>query len=106
MTGQSPNGDSAHALGVPAEMLQAIADQVASLVVDRLPSSESASEDGRIAYRQAEAAELLGMSEDHFQRHVLPEIRSIHSGRLRLIPRSELEGWSERNAGRLGARGA
>lgn len=92
-------------LTLPAEVLEALADLLADKVAERVPgSAPPLPDDGHLAYKQAEAAELLGMSEDHFQRHVLPEVRSIRSGRLRLIPRSEIEAWSERNAGRLGDR--
>jgi excisionase family DNA binding protein len=52
----------------------------------------------RITLTRAEAANSLGMSVDHFERHVQPELRVVRSGRLVLVPVAELEKWSERNA--------
>jgi hypothetical protein len=40
----------------------------------------------------------LGVSRDHFERHVLGSLRVIYSGRRRLIPLRELERWVEREA--------
>jgi hypothetical protein len=45
----------------------------------------------RLAYSRKQAAEALGMSLRHFQRHVQPHLRCVYSGQLRLYPRSELE---------------
>ena len=55
---------------------------------------------GKLAVSVTEAADLLGTSADHFRRHVLPELRIVRSGRLRLVPISELEAWIERHAAR------
>jgi hypothetical protein len=38
------------------------------------------------------------MSLDSFERFVQPEIRLIRRGRLRLVPLTELERWTEANA--------
>jgi hypothetical protein len=51
-----------------------------------------------IAYRLPEAAASLAMSEDHFNRHVRPELRVIRSGQLTLFPVKELEKWADRQA--------
>lgn len=51
-----------------------------------------------LAYRRAEAARVLGMSLDSFERYVQPEIRLIRRGSLRLVPRAELEKWLAENA--------
>jgi excisionase family DNA binding protein len=48
----------------------------------------------------AEAAELLGVSADHFRRHVLPDLRVVRSGRLRLVSIAELRDWLDRSAAR------
>ena len=40
----------------------------------------------RVALTRQEAAAALGVSVDHFERHVLPGLRVIRSGRLVLIP--------------------
>jgi excisionase family DNA binding protein len=45
-----------------------------------------------------EAADALGVSVDHFERHVLSELRVIRSGRLVLVPVAELRRWAERAA--------
>jgi excisionase family DNA binding protein len=45
----------------------------------------------KLLHARAEAAEMLSMSLDHFERHVQPHLRLVRSGRLRLVPASELE---------------
>jgi excisionase family DNA binding protein len=87
------------ALSVPDEAIERLADAVAKrLSVDRAePAPQS---DGKLAVSIAEAADLLGVSADHFRRHVLPDLRIVRSGRLRLIPVAELEGWLDRTAAR------
>lgn len=52
----------------------------------------------RLAYSRAEAAEALGISLDHFDRHVAPEVRVVRRGRRRLYPIRELERWLEHSA--------
>jgi hypothetical protein len=47
----------------------------------------------RLALNQSEAAESLGMSVDHFERHVKAELPVIYSGSLRLYPLAELQRW-------------
>ncbi len=55
----------------------------------------------RIALTREEAAQSLGMgSVDSFERYVQPHVRMIRRGRLRLVPVSELERWTEENAER------
>jgi hypothetical protein len=51
----------------------------------------------RLAFNQQEAAEALGVSVDHFARHVKPELPVVYSGSLRLYPRQVLEQWLEVN---------
>lgn len=43
------------------------------------------------------AAEMLGMSRAHFERHVQPDLRLVRSGKLRLVPVAELKRWVERS---------
>jgi hypothetical protein len=52
----------------------------------------------RIALRVEEAAAVLGMSRDSFDRYVMPDVRVIRRGRLILVPVSELHRWCERAA--------
>jgi excisionase family DNA binding protein len=90
-------------LNIPDDIIKAIAREVAAELADQLPQGDHGRDhDDRDAYTQAEAAQRLAMSVDHFQRHVLPDLRFIRSGRLRLIPRAELEAWLDANAARLG----
>ncbi len=45
-----------------------------------------------------EAARLLAMSLDHFERHVQPDLRLVRPGRKVLVPVRELHEWADRNA--------
>jgi hypothetical protein len=40
-----------------------------------------------------QAAASLGISENHFRREVLPHVRSIKLGKVRIVPVIELERW-------------
>lgn len=52
-----------------------------------------------LAVSRDQAAELLSMSVDHFERHVLPDLRVAQVGRRRLVPVRELERYlSEKSA--------
>lgn len=86
---------------VPPELIELIAERVARQVadlVDRDAAPDPA--DARLALSKAEAAERIGVSVDHLERHVLPDLRIVRSGRLRLIPVAELERWLAEGAGR------
>jgi hypothetical protein len=39
------------------------------------------------------AAAAVGLSENHFRRQVLPHVRSIKVGQVRIVPVIELERW-------------
>jgi excisionase family DNA binding protein len=54
----------------------------------------------RILLSKVEAAEILGMSVDSFERYVQPHVRAVRKGRLVRFPVSELERWAEENAAR------
>jgi excisionase family DNA binding protein len=54
----------------------------------------------KLAVSFEEAAGMLGVSLDHFQRHIAAELRCIRSGRRKLVPVSELTRWLEENASR------
>jgi len=57
--------------------------------------SESTS---RITVSKAEASELLGVSIDFLEQHVLPELKVVRRGRKVLVPAREIERWVEDNA--------
>lgn len=52
----------------------------------------------RLLLSRREAAQALGMSLRHFQRHVQPKVRCVYSGQLRLYPLKDLERWAEEHA--------
>lgn len=52
----------------------------------------------RLAMTKTQAAEALTMSVDSFERYVMPEVRCVRRGRLRLFPVTELERWLHENA--------
>jgi hypothetical protein len=47
----------------------------------------------RFLLSRREAAEALGMSLSHFQRHVQPWLPCVYSGHLRLYRPGDLERW-------------
>jgi excisionase family DNA binding protein len=55
----------------------------------------------RVALTRAEAAAVLGVSLDSFERHIQGELRLVRRGRLRLVPLRELERWLDANAARV-----
>jgi excisionase family DNA binding protein len=54
----------------------------------------------RITLTVDETADAMGVSRDHLERHVLPDLRVVYSGRRRLIPVKELERWANEQATR------
>ena len=52
----------------------------------------------RYTLTRREAAAALGISLNHFERRVQPELKVVASGQLILIPVSELERWVQRHA--------
>jgi hypothetical protein len=56
----------------------------------------------RVLLSRREAADALGMSLRHFQRHVQPYLRCVYSGQLRLYPLKDLERWVEEQGCREG----
>jgi excisionase family DNA binding protein len=54
----------------------------------------------RLALSPDEAASALGVSRDHFDEHVRPELRVVRRGRRVLVPVRELERWLDREASR------
>jgi excisionase family DNA binding protein len=55
----------------------------------------------RYTLTRREAAASLGISINHFERKVQPELKVVLSGQLVLIPVAELERWVERHAHQL-----
>jgi hypothetical protein len=47
-----------------------------------------------VTLTKQEAAAALGVSVDHLERHVLPDVRVIQCGRHKLIRVGELERWA------------
>jgi len=47
----------------------------------------------RLAFNQQEAAEALGISVDHFERHIKADLPVVYTGARRLYPRKGLERW-------------
>jgi hypothetical protein len=63
-----------------------------------MPSTARSREIPRLLLSRQEAAEALGMSLRHFQRHVQPYVRCVYSGQLRLYQLKDLERWAEDQA--------
>ena len=55
----------------------------------------------RYTLTRREAAASLGISINHFERKVQPELKVVLSGQLVLIPVAELERWVQRHAHQL-----
>ena len=51
----------------------------------------------RVTLTIDEAALSLGISRDHLERHVLPDLRVIRVARRLLVRIAELERWAQRN---------
>jgi hypothetical protein len=54
-----------------------------------------------LAFRVGEAATVLGVSEDHFARHIAPELAWVRRGAVKLVPLRELERWLDASASRV-----
>jgi replication initiator protein RepSA len=52
----------------------------------------------KLLLARAEAAELLSMSLNHFERYAQPNLRLARCARLRLVPVRELERWAHEQA--------
>jgi hypothetical protein len=52
----------------------------------------------RLALSKAEAAEALGVSVDHFERHIQQDLKVVYCGARRLYPIRELERWLDSRA--------
>lgn len=54
----------------------------------------------RLAVNIEDAAALLSISRESFDKYVRHEVRFVRQGRLKLVPVKELEAWLDRNASR------
>lgn len=52
-----------------------------------------------LALSRKQAAAALGVSLNHFKRHIQPQLHAVYSGRLRLYRVAELERWLHDNEG-------
>lgn len=52
----------------------------------------------RLSFRVAEAAEVLGVSEQFFRDRIAQELRWVRRGAVKLVARNELEAWLAREA--------
>lgn len=64
----------------------------------RRAAQEAAGATPRLALTIDEAARSLSISRDHFERHVMPDLRIVRSGRRKLIPVRELDRWLDQHA--------
>jgi hypothetical protein len=53
-----------------------------------------------VALTKPQAAAALGVSVDSFERHIMPDLKVIRRGRLRLFAVAELEAWAVSNGER------
>lgn len=54
-----------------------------------------------LAVSKPDAAAVMGMSVDSFERYVMADVRCVRRGRMRLYPVDELRRWLVENAERL-----
>lgn len=67
------------------------------------PEDARAAGVARIGLTVDEAAAAIGVSRDHFERHVKPGIRIVYLGSRIIVPVKELEKWVDRQAVALAA---
>ncbi len=58
----------------------------------------------RLAFNQQDAAAALGVSVDHFERHIKPDLPIVYSGTLKLYSLAALQEWLAENTLRRGRR--
>ena len=63
-----------------------------TIIRDMTPPRQPA-EAPSLALTVEQAAASLGLSQSHFREHVLPHVRSIKVGRVRIVAVIELERW-------------
>ena len=73
-------------------------DDAASINVGDGRSGGTSQLTRQVTLRVDDAAASLGVSRDSFEEHVMPHLKIVRVGRLKLIPIYELERWVEENA--------
>ena len=63
-----------------------------------LKKREGRNRETRLALSIEDAARVLSVSRDSFERHVMREIRVVRVGRRLLVPIRELEAWIDRSS--------
>lgn len=81
-------------LSAPPDRTHAAADRVALTK----PSTGRQRTLPRLSVSPREAAEMLGVSRDYFDEHIIQELRIVRRGRRILIALAELERWLDRAA--------
>jgi excisionase family DNA binding protein len=66
----------------------------------RAASAKKPADLPRLALSVAEAAQVLGVSDDFFSEHIAGELRCVRRGRKKLYAIRELEAWLDRSAAR------
>ena len=79
---------------LPGDSTGAMADNVAAQSATGRPR--------RLLLKRCEAAEVLAMSVDSFERYVEPHIKIMIKGRLKLVPYAELERYVSENTRSIG----
>jgi hypothetical protein len=69
-------------------------------VTDPRPTARNADSVPTLALRPEQAARALGVSRSFFFEAILPELRVVRCGRVRLVPVRSLNDWLDRNAAR------
>jgi len=77
------------------ELVKALASAIDARLKHTLPATN------RKAVPLDEAARLMGVSRDTFDKHIRPEIRMLEIGSKPMVPLKELDRYIERNASRV-----
>jgi hypothetical protein len=66
----------------------------ARLALVNADATSTAPGPAKLLLSRREAADALGISLSHFQRHVQPHLRCVYCGQLRLYRPDDLEAWT------------
>src|SRR6478672_11668564 len=98
MQSESPRQSSLTARPLELEVSQP--GQAERSALSQRPAKERKRVLPRLSVSPNEAAEMLGVSRDYFDEHVVHELRIVRRGRRILVALVELERWLDRNAAR------